>query len=56
MTFIVRVQESGPSQMAGTVERLRSGETQPFRGVEELAGLIARAVQAARAEAERETS
>jgi len=55
VTFIVRVQEAEAGELAGTLERLRTGEKQPFRGAEELAGLIEQAVRAARGEAARET-
>jgi hypothetical protein len=54
MTFVVRVREAAAGELAGTVERLRTGEKQPFRGIDALARLIEEAVQAARAEAEHE--
>jgi hypothetical protein len=54
VTFIVRVQESGTGELAGTVERLRTREKQAFRGTESLARLIEEAVRAAREPEERE--
>jgi hypothetical protein len=45
MTFVI--QATGAGGLAGTVERLRTGEKQHFRGVEALARLIEQSVRAA---------
>jgi hypothetical protein len=47
MTFVVRVQATEAGELAGTVERLRTGEKQHFRGVDALARLIEQSVRAA---------
>jgi hypothetical protein len=47
-TFIVRVTSADPGGVAGTVERVRTGERHRFRGADALASLIARLAAPAR--------
>ena len=42
LTFVVRVSGSDSGALRGTVERVRTGETHGFQGVEELAAIVAR--------------
>jgi hypothetical protein len=42
VTFIVRVTVPDAGRLAGTVERVRTGEHHRFQGVEELGAIITR--------------
>jgi hypothetical protein len=42
MTFVVRLQRGDGEEIAGVVERVKTGEKARFRGVDEIGALIAR--------------
>ena len=52
MVFVIRVTRDETGATGGIVERLRTGEKAPFRGLEALGGVIARMIEADREGAE----
>jgi hypothetical protein len=45
-TFVVRIDQHDGGNVTGVIERVRTGEKEPFRGLESIGGLIARMLEA----------
>jgi hypothetical protein len=45
-TFVVRIDQDDGGDVTGVIERVRTGEKEPFRGLESIGGLIARMLEA----------
>jgi len=45
-TFVVRIDRDGRRNVTGVIERVRTGEKEPFRGLETIGGLIAGMLEA----------
>lgn len=45
-TFVVRIDRDDGGNVTGVIERVRTGEKEPFRGLESIGGLIARMLEA----------
>jgi len=45
-SFVVRIDRDDEGKVSGVIERVRTGEKEPFRGLEAIGGVIARMVEA----------